>query len=337
MKATSTFRLVGIEPDNLLGFLALLGALRSLEASNVAWRARVYWDVANPPVHPVFSVSMPVTQDELLDAIVGGCDTLAMDHDFEGHRSLSWESSYARKLLRDSVKPDTAARGRADVLAALISDAAVWKERVNATPLCMQFGQGHQHFLERFAVVPRLRAAPQREKSSDGVAPDARKAAELALFQPWQRVDMTPAFRWDPAEDRRYALRFRNPSVGGVPTVHGANRLAAVGLPVFTVVPRAAGRFVRLAMVGSRVNSRREVEISWPIWTRPASLRAVRALLNSPLFLEPKLDGARLAAMSIREVRRAVRIKVGEFFNVTRAEVVPIKPSEPARGVTFVA
>jgi hypothetical protein len=330
-------RLIGIEPDNLLGFLALMGTMRALQVAKAAWRVRVYWEVEHPPVHPVLSTSEPVERNELLDVIVGGCDLLAADHDFGGQRKLAWSQSYARRLLHAAIprsegprrraqdSPDEIHRGRADVLAALVSDAAAWKGRVTATPLCLQYGQGHQYFLDRFAAVPRTRCAPARGTGAALAAPTAQQTLERALFHPWERKDMSPAFRWDPEEDRRYALRFGNPSAGGVPTVHGANRLAALGLPLFTVVPRAAGSKVRLAMIASRVNARREVEISWPIWTRPVSLEGVRALLNAPLILQPEVDNAQLGRLSVYEVRRATRIKVGEFFNMTRAGVVPAK------------
>jgi hypothetical protein len=67
--------------------------------------------------------------------------------------------------------------------------------------------------------------------------PDLNTPAYLhtALFVPWSRSDETDGFRWDPAEDRRYALRFKNPSGDSGRTVHGANRLACVGLAALAV------------------------------------------------------------------------------------------------------
>ena len=38
-------RLNGLEPDNLLAFLALLGLLRALETARPKWRPRARWDV----------------------------------------------------------------------------------------------------------------------------------------------------------------------------------------------------------------------------------------------------------------------------------------------------
>ena len=78
----------------------------------------------------------------------------------------------------------------------------------------------------------------------------AEKTIDEALFQPWTRQDPTPGFRWDPAEDVRYALRADDPSGGKSTTQHGANRLAALGLPVFTAAPVQRGVRVRLQVLG---------------------------------------------------------------------------------------
>ena len=55
--------------------------------------------------------------------------------------------------------------------ASLISDAAV-RERNKAaeaepTPLCLLFGQGHQHFLERLSSVPRETTPPLRRVNGE--------------------------------------------------------------------------------------------------------------------------------------------------------------------------
>ena len=54
-------RLDGLEPGNLLAFLALLGLLRALEEAAPAWLPKVAWSVDEPPVRPVLSLSAPVS------------------------------------------------------------------------------------------------------------------------------------------------------------------------------------------------------------------------------------------------------------------------------------
>jgi hypothetical protein len=48
-------RLEGLEPDNLLAFLALLGLLRAIEVVRETWRPRAAWDLDAPPLRPVLA------------------------------------------------------------------------------------------------------------------------------------------------------------------------------------------------------------------------------------------------------------------------------------------
>ncbi len=65
----TTHRLDGLEPDNLLAFLALLGLLRALErAKGEAWRPRAFWDVDRRPLRPVLTLAEPATPEEIAAA-----------------------------------------------------------------------------------------------------------------------------------------------------------------------------------------------------------------------------------------------------------------------------
>ena len=139
------------------------------------------------------------------------------------------------------------------------------------------------------------------------------------LFHPWTRPDATSSFRWDPHEDVRYALRAIHPTDAKTKerTQHGANRLAAVGLSALTVVPRSSrAGTTHLAVAGSR--ERKGYFFAWPIWRHPIGLAAIRALLSHPRIHDPAVRDA----LGIVERRRARRIAVGKFMNVTRAEPV---------------
>ena len=141
-----------------------------------------------------------------------------------------------------------------------------------------------------------------------------------ALFEPWKRPDATFSFRWDPHEDVRYALRATDPTDSKTKetTQHGANRLAAIGLSVLTVVPRLRGVTAQLGVVGGRREHRGGFVFTWPIWRHSISLAAIRALLG-----HAGLDKrATWDALGIFELRRARRISVGRFMNVTRAESI---------------
>lgn len=320
MRADTEHRLPGLEPDNLLAFLALLGTLRALEVAEPEWRARARWDVNVPPTRPVLVLSRPVTVNAISEALAKGCDSLAQQYEFGEWKVPNMPAKDARDVLEGAVTQGPDGRGRADILAALMSNIASKDERVVPTPLCLLFGQGHQYFLTRLASIPRQSTAPPRGRGRPLVVPSASESLHAALFEPWKRVDASDSFRWDPAEDRRYALRFTNPSDDVSLTVHGANRLAAIGFPVLTVAPTTIRGRVRLSTIGVQ-QSRGEISVLWPIWTRPTSLSGIRALLTHPLLYEAPehLDRQRLQSLSVVEVRRAKRISVGKFLNFTRA------------------
>ena len=56
-------RLDGLEPNNLLAFLALLGLLRALEEVEPAWSPKVAWMVDEFPVRPELSLSARLPPD----------------------------------------------------------------------------------------------------------------------------------------------------------------------------------------------------------------------------------------------------------------------------------
>lgn len=320
MNASTQHRLPGLEPDNMLAFMALLGLLRALEKARPLWRPRVYWDVRNPPMCAVLVLSDQTKEVDVCNAAAEGCSSLAQHYRFNGTRSPDWPAEAARKMLQEAQQNGPKARDRADLLCALMSDGAVKEnEAVIPTPMCLLFGQGHQYFLNRLEAVPQQESAAPRNKGKRLVALTPGETIATALFQRWERVDATPAFRWDPSEDRRYALRFDDPSKDAATTVHGANRLAAIGLPILTVAPVVSRGRVRLAMIGASYNSRRQIQITWPICNCPTSLARLRALLTHPLLHADQPDHTRLRALGVHELRRATRISVGKFLNFTRA------------------
>lgn len=319
-------RLEGLESDNLLAFLALLGLLRSLEASRPAWHVRALWDVYNQPLRP--SLLAPEGQDAIAicEAAAEGAAKLAGDFSFpqseapeaKAQIDLDYAPRTARKLLDRVAKSRPASC--AQLWSALMCDAAENDGRVEATPLCLLFGQGHQHFLSRLAIVPRTETAPPRGRGRNIVTLTPAETLHEALFRPWTRQDPTPSFRWDPAEDVRYALRADDPSGGKSTTQHGANRLAAIGLAMLTASPFQRGMRVRLQVLGGSFE-RDGFIFFWPIWRDPTSLAGVQALLCHPGLKE---GPSSLAHLGVVQVMGARRINVGKFMNFTRAQPVQV-------------
>lgn len=290
-------RLEGLEPDNLLAVMTLLGLLRALETARPAWRPRAFWEVATHPWRPVLTLAEPQTEAAVAEAVAEGVRVLARHHATTGYHddlklslsvfdALRWEATAQEQCVLDALCCHAAAR----------DDGTLWP-----TPFAFMFGQGHQHFLTRFRNVPN-------ELS------DANSIADT-LFGPWAREDRTDGFRWDPAEDRRYALRALNPSTDKATTQHGANVLAAIALPLLAVVPIRRRGETRVLAPMTRYGIGGQIEFTWPVWTGQARLAAVLALMQHPELASESPRAAKIPQTAV--LMRARRISVGKYFNVT--------------------
>ena len=323
MTAQTVHRLDGLEPDNLLAFLALLGLLRALEAADSELdnklQPRAAWDIDTPPLRPKLILSCAVTQEEVTENAAKGIDKLIPTYSFENRKNLNYSQEECRALLREEARAArSGSRERADLLAALMSDAIKKdkKDEIDPTPLCLLFGQGHQHFLERLANVPQKPAPEPRGRGKQATSISKSECLSETLFQPWHRKDKTPSFRWDPEEDVRYALMAGDPTDTAYKTgtQHGANRLAAIGLGVLTLAPEIRAGRVRPGVTGG-ARAAGVFSFAWPIWREPTTLTAIRALLAHPELRE--IDA--LAHLGVDHVMVARRISVGKYMNVSRA------------------
>lgn len=317
MKNHTAYRLDGLEPDNLLAFMALLGLLRTLEEARPSWCPRASWMVDNPPIRPALFIVEKVQKDAVVEAVAEGVNSLVRYHDFD-QRDLKISPAKATERLQQNRK---GGRYLSDLWSALISDGAIARDeiKVEPTPFCLMFGQGHQHFLERLALVPKEKKPPKRGTGRNSIEISETDCLHEALFSTWERPDKTFSFRWDPQEDVRYALRATDPTDQKTKdtTQHGANRLAAIGLSVLTVVPQRRAGKIRLGVIGGN-RSHGGFTFSWPIWREPISLAAIRAMLSHPRLKEPETQ----AVLGIFEYRRAHRISAGKFMNFTRGEAL---------------
>jgi hypothetical protein len=320
MTAAKSHRLDALEPDNLLAFLALLGFLRALEAADGTLCPRAAWDIDQPPLRPRLFLARATTPADITELAANGIESIAASHDFGGRKDLNHSRSECRGLLeQEAHSARVSRRERVDLLAALMNDAAIKndkKESVDPTPLCLLFGQGHQHFLERLASVPREPAPPPRGAQKKAVAISASQCLAEALFQPWHRDDRTFSFRWDPAEDVRYALMAGDPTDDAYKarTQHGANRLAAIGIAALTLSPEMRAGRIRPTIIGG-MSSPTGFSFAFPIWRDPVTLTAIRAMLSHPDLRRPE----NLRHLGVDHVVSARRISVGKFMNFARA------------------
>lgn len=329
----ATYALKGLEADNLLAFLALLGLLRALDTARPEWEARGVWH-GMPPQAELRLVS-GVDRDETIVQIDAGLRMLGEAYVSDGPLFDRPNLKYAPNEFRELALRARSERNRARLVAALASDGATrggGQDEVEPTPLCTMSGQGHQCFLSRLGAMltppdplqanesggPKRRK-PRRSAKAKGSSP-LEKLAEV-LFEPWRYEDRTDSFRWDPIEDRRYAYQFGNPSESAnkIGTVSGANRLAAFGLAILTSAPKALG----LATVGV-FGGRRERTVCWPLVSVPTSLHGHVGLLAHP-YLGDEQRAPELAGYGVLAVARSQRYGVpgaaGTYFNFTRARV----------------
>jgi hypothetical protein len=299
--ATTVLELPGLAADNLLAFLALLGLMRALEAARPEWRPRTSW--SGPPWRARLHIDVEADQEEIAGAADAGVVALGHAHTFDGRRNIDFTVEEFRAFAERSTKvAGPGDRNAADLAAALASEVNLRRDgnRVEGNALCAIYGQGHQNFLERLEKLGRAET-----KGNMG----ALKISE-ALFEPWRYEDLAETFRWDPEEDRRYALGFADPSGQKIRTVAGANRLAAVGFPVFACAPSAKG----LKTLAVR-RTRREIAVTWPIWTASLPLSVLRALLSHPALLADTPAPEVLSPYGVRELMRAERIQTGKYFS----------------------
>jgi hypothetical protein len=123
--------------------------------------------------------------------------------------------------------------------------------------------------------------------------------------------------RWDPIDDRRYAMRWKNPSSDASTSMRGANRLAIEALPLFPTAPMGN----MLETTGFRVH--KGVHWYWPIWDCQLELQVVQSLLNRRAILSKDSNAPNsIGDMGITAVFKSQRITIGKFRNFTPAKSV---------------
>lgn len=190
-------------------------------------------------------------------------------------------------------------RAWADFLAAFGCESVTDdKGLIQDTSLRTMSGAGHQHFLGFMRTL---------------ISDTTSEELHAAMFLPWRYVDPRPSMRWDPADDRRYAMRWDDPSGDPIRTVRGANRLAIEALPLLPTMPVGAD----LATTGFSRLVDRGIYWSWPIWDRPVIVEVVRSLLAYDELQRQPPDRRQLSAMGVREIYRSRRITQGKYRNFT--------------------
>ncbi|MCC7157655.1 MAG: hypothetical protein IT161_23955 [Bryobacterales bacterium] len=242
-----------------------------------------------------------------LDEMAGGAKRFPWDNikvGTKGSRPRSRAEFRNKSLVpaAEAARGDPPNRGWADFVVGLGSDAVGSEKEVAYTALCVITGDSHQHFL-----------GFMRDLRQQVTADHLRKA----LFAPWKYEEEGRAFRWDPGEDRRYALRASDPAKGPdkeIPSMWGANRLAFEALACFPSFPK--GRHLRTtAFEDERV-------IRWPLWSPPIDVATLRGLLAHPAIIQRDADA--LGAMGVFIIASSRRTVLGRKRTFGPASLWPV-------------
>ena len=170
-------------------------------------------------------------------------------------------TAFAMRAQQKLVNSGILGRDIADFVSAFGSEACIDKNgKIIPTDFQLITGSGHQFFLDTFGKLMQSITAEQLHR---------------ALFETWKYCDPRMSFRWDPIDDRRYALSKEDPSNNEVRTEHGANLLAAYALPFFPIAPTERG-----ARTTGFAKLKNESIFSWPVWTEPFGIDTIQSLLQ---------------------------------------------------------
>jgi hypothetical protein len=131
----------------------------------------------------------------------------------------------------------------------------------NTKPTAFHFTAANQQFL---GTLEEIRASITSQW------------AACSLFE-GKTVRPGSNLRFDPAAERNWALMANNPNDDGTSVDAPLEWLAFRGLPLFPSFPRGA-RVITTAVSGRGD----DMELTWPLWSVPASLETVRSLLQIP-------------------------------------------------------
>jgi hypothetical protein len=294
----------GLDGANPLAFLAALGTLRTLQRIDAASEPRMCWRIERGAWRPVLrtanalhAATLPALLDESLKKMKGnGAWSVGSNLNVspEAFRAYATEAASTANPA-DFVHAEFAAAFASEAA----SETAAGKEPiVSDTALRTMSGAGHQHFIGFMQQLVELTNADHIGK---------------ALFSPWAYDDEKPSLRWDPEDDRRYALRWNEPSSDPIKTVRGANRLAIEALPLMPVMPRSR----KLETTGFVTAGSKGTYWTWPLWEFAIGLDVVRSLLADRRLYPDSQDLPALNRIGVCALYRSQRLTVGKYRNFT--------------------
>lgn len=296
--STPGLLLNGLDGSNPLGFLAAIGTVVVLQ--DVFPEIRLGWEQAEGGWRPSLAGCGDDEQafSEKLSEALKDASMAVFDVDSK----MPFDAKkFSRKLLDVQCISSIADRRDADFLSSFGTE--LYPAEKNG-----QFQDS------RFRMV---RSGDSAGQGLPFYAKEIRKKVGIdhiqrTLFHAWDYQDTGYSLRWDPIEDQRYALRWRDPSKLSQGTMLAANSLAIEALQWFPVVMPVGNQ---AQTTGFQRVGRRETYFVWPIWTPMVGMETVRSLLALDDLCEDPVPRSSLVKRGIEEVYRSQRIQQNQYYS----------------------
>ena len=245
--------LPGLPGDNPQGFLAALGAQAAL--AERAAHHHLYW-TDDPIPHPVLSPARAMDEiaQAALDVAAAWLDGPALDESIDPGLKLKPGD------IREYLRRGRAAPSSATLAACLLAENSM-DNNGRAKPSDLYFTAGNQKFV---AMARTILGKVNEEEIVDDVT------------RPWRYHSKRESLMWDSVDDRLHALSAADPTSSQNPklTNPGAEALAIIGLSHYPCFAAPQGTLTQGCS-----GSWKQGFFVWPLWSTPATARAVRSLL----------------------------------------------------------
>lgn len=243
----------GLPGDNPLGFLAALGAQVAMAEQGADHC--LHW-TDEPIPHPVLSPACGLDEVARVVRSVARAwlDGPALDESINPGLKLK------RDEIREYLHRGRAAGSSGSLAACLLAENSL-DNSLKAKPSDLYFTAGQQKFVSMARTI--LGEVTEEEIVDD-------------MTQPWSYRSERESLMWDTVDDRLHALSHADPTKSQNPkrTNPGAEALAVLGLSRYPCFASPQGTLTQ-GCSGSWKRGR----FVWPLWTVPATGRAVRSLL----------------------------------------------------------
>lgn len=249
----SETHLTGLEATNPLGLLAALGAQIACERTQTA--PRLWWSTGAVS-HALMDGYIPIEAiaEAVLEVLPRYRGCAAIESGMQPDGDVKFKDAALRQYLLNCRSDEVAA----SLASSLVAEGS-YDNKHEAKPSDLYFTAGRQRFL-------RMASEILDEVTRDDLV--------TGLTGPWPYESDIKSLMWDVADDRLYALTSINPAKESKLTNPGPEALAILGLSQFPVFG-SPGRTLTVGASGSWKRG----AFTWPVWTKPATRRAVASLL----------------------------------------------------------